>query len=363
MKAFLFAFLLIYTPHAQSAEANSEPIYKGKPLSHWVQILTGPPTLSGPWSNISDIPEGYQAQEALQHIGSNAIPFLIKRLSPDESWTEGAVQAFRILGPVARSAIPELAFMVTNQLTDLSERVRKQAARLGYGAIAVNQADATQLPSGGVMTIGYYPLAALGCIGTEALPTLLMILSNNVVGIRLPTIAAISRMGTNATPSVPALIQCLNDPNENVARAAIPILGVARTESGFAALTNLLQTQPGLRYETLEALANFGDRGVPFLIAALSDKDFGTRFRASNKLIQVSPKTLTNAAVMTLLGSELHSPDSELCDWAALMIRAADQIARSQKPEYLYSVPMGDMNPIRAKATNALLRLAPELLR
>ena len=94
----------------------------------------------------------------------------------------------------------------------------------------------------------------------------------------LPILAAISRMGTNAVPSVPALIQCLNDPNENVARAAIPILGVARTESGFAALTDLLQSRPGLRSESLDALANFGDRGVPFLIAALSDKHFGTRF-------------------------------------------------------------------------------------
>jgi len=359
----LFALLALGAPRARCAQ-DSEPAYNGKPLSHWVEILGGPTYSSKSWPDISEIPGGYEARDALKHIGTNAIPFLLKWLGQDGVLgPQATVQAFRILGPTARSAIPELAFMVTNQLNYLPQQVGIAAAKLEVAFIATNQIDPTQLPSGGVMTIGYYPLSALGCIGPDALPTLLAILSNNVAGIRVPTIYAISGLGSNATPAVPALIRCLNDPNEMVSLSAIHVLSRIPGESVFGALTNLLHSRPSLRSETLEALAAFGDKGVPFLVDALSDSNNGTRYIVSNTLIRIAPNALTNATVVAWLGFELCSPDAAMRDWAALMLRAAGQVAHSQKPQHLSEVPLGDMNPIRLQATNALRQLAPELLR
>jgi hypothetical protein len=89
----------------------TEPGYKGHPLSYWLRDVD---TLSSAWP--APLREG--AKAALAHIGTNAIPFLLKWMEggcssmfPDA----GTIHAFRILGPSARAAIPELARLATNQ--------------------------------------------------------------------------------------------------------------------------------------------------------------------------------------------------------------------------------------------------------
>ena len=63
-----------------------------------------------------------------------------------------------------------------------------------------------------------------------------------------------------------------------------------------------------------------------------------------------------------MLTTELHSPDPEARDWAALMLRAADQQSRFAKPQALWEILEG-MSQVRNEATNTLRRLAPQLLR
>jgi hypothetical protein len=326
----------------ESSDWLTEPAYKGQPLSHWVEILSGGGYSSKFWPDISEIAGGAEAQEALEHIGPEAVPFLLKQI-PDR----GAMVAFRVLGPAARSAIPQLVAMATNELA---------------------AASTSERPARGLPAIGWAPLTVLGWIGPDALPELSMFLTNyHEPGLRFGTLQAIGTMGAKAVPAVPALLPCVNDENEMVAREAIGVLG--RLGGGqqpvFEALTNLLQGRPALRGETLEALVSFGDEAFPVILKGLQGANLGTHYIVGNTFIRASPEVLTNAALLTMLAAELQSPDPEARDWAALMLRAADGQSRFAKPQHLADLAEvhGNLSQIRNEATNTLQRLAPQLLR
>jgi HEAT repeat protein len=195
-----------------------------------------------------------------------------------------------------------------------------------------------------------------------------MILTNyNEPGIRFSTIGAIGTMGAKAAPAVPAFLPCVNDENEMVARETIGVLGRlgGRQQPVFEALTNILQSRPALRSETLEALVSFGDEALPVILKGLQGAKSGAHYIVGNTFIRASPEVLTNAALLTVLAAELQSPDPEARDWAALMLRAADGQSRFAKPQHLADLAdvHGNMSQIRNEATNALRRLAPQLLR
>jgi hypothetical protein len=323
----------------EPSERLFEPSYKGQPLSHWIEILNGGLHSSKSWPDINEIAEGADAQEALEQMGAEAVPFLLK-LMPGR----GVMVAFRVLGPATRSAIPQLAAMATNEL-----------------AAARN----LERPARGLRAIGDHPLTVLGWIGPDALPELSRILTNyREPEIRFPTIGAIGIMGAKAAPAVPSLLPCVNDENEMVAREAISVLGRigGRQQPIFEALTNVLQSRPALRSETLEALASFGDQALPVILNGLPGTNSGAHYIVGNTFIRESPQVLTNGALLTMLAADLQSSDPEARDWAALMLRAADQQARFGQPQHLAEVLEG-MGQVRNEATNRLRRLAPQLLR
>ena len=107
--ALLFSTAFLPMLHAENGE---EPTYKGKPLSYWLDdyadlareiILGVNPTLKEEQTN------------ALLHMGTNAVPWLIKRLSTPQPLDCTTIPAFRVLGPLASSAIPALVRLATNQ--------------------------------------------------------------------------------------------------------------------------------------------------------------------------------------------------------------------------------------------------------
>src|SRR2546423_10083300 len=176
-----------------------EPSYKGKPLSHWVKVLSGVSLSSRTWPEIDEIEGGAEAQEAIQQIGAQAVPFLLPQIPG-----HGAMIAFRELGPRARSAIPELVTMATNEAAAAAPEPSKTAG----------------------MAIGMDPLTVLGWIGTDAVPAISMILSNyNGPGIRFSALQALTIVGSGAAPAGPAVLPCVNDENEMVARDAVSVLG------------------------------------------------------------------------------------------------------------------------------------------
>jgi hypothetical protein len=82
---------------------SGDPTYRGKPLSIW---LGG---YAIPAAGTEDPRKAQDADEAILHLGTNTIPFLIDLLRhgrPEQA--NEAMQAFSTLGPVARSAVPAM---------------------------------------------------------------------------------------------------------------------------------------------------------------------------------------------------------------------------------------------------------------
>ena len=338
----LLGFSANYIAVAQNRGAlpdpSLEPSYKDQPLSHWIEILNGGTFSSKWWPDINEIEGGAAAQDAIQHIGAEAVPFLLKRI-PER----GAMVAFRELGPAGCSAIPQLVIMATNELA---------AART------------SERPKGGLLAIAINPMTVLGWIGPDSLPAISMILSNYPEPeMRFSASQALGIIGSNAGPAVPALLPCLNDKNEMVAREAVTVLGEihGRQPIAFVALTNILQDRPALRGETLLALVGFGEEAMPVIFKGLEGANLGTHYLVGNIFIQKTPHVLTNAALLSMLAADLQSSNSDACDWAALMLRAADEQSRSAQPQHLAEQLEG-ISQIRSQGTNALRRLAPQLL-
>jgi len=173
-----------------------EPEYGGKKLSEWVREFRTPT-------------RSWEADVAIRHLGTNALPYLIKWMSyelapwkvkvynglpnflrrPFNSWIQkdllatAAARAFENavdnLGPDARPVAPVLIKL-------MNDPKRKQSA--GRAAMAI------------------------GHLGDEFLPALTAALTNRS-SIRSYVVSGIGSMGTNAWPAAPALTNLLDDPD------------------------------------------------------------------------------------------------------------------------------------------------------
>ena len=133
----------------------------------------------------------------MRKIGTNAIPWLLLELSAKEA-TRGdelptnfysgeaigrrwiAVQAFEILGPVAKNATPKLIPLLDDKQTS------------------------------------YTAAIALGGIGVESIPVLTQALTNTHATARESAIRVLGLFGSKAQSAVPAIIRCREDQDESV---------------------------------------------------------------------------------------------------------------------------------------------------
>jgi len=189
--AGLFAVVMVMT--TAPVGRDREPIYNGHSLSEWLHAAR-PGYINPP------APPA-EATAAVRHIGTNALPALLKwasydptrlqsKLRPIVSGSDHPVDAedgFRILGPVAGPAIPGLTRLAIKSSSD--ERVMRCARCLAY-------------------------------IGPEAVPALADIVSSYHGKARYYPIALLASFGTNAQPAAPVLVRCLSDPDAHVRAAA-----------------------------------------------------------------------------------------------------------------------------------------------
>ena len=284
-----------------------EPSYSGKPLSFWVVQLC-PMNPSSPGK-----PE---AEKAIRHIGTNAIPYLLKWVSYEEpelrgirqtvinakdqfpitlrkripssvdNWVSdvwnygkngGAPEAFAILGTVATPAIPDL------------ERLLQDTTKTNTCRMAL------------------YSLAA---ISTNSIPLVATRLTDPDAQQRIWAMEAVycfPTLRTNAQPLVPLLVHCLSHPDKSVRRRAAYTLGCIadtdRTQSAYVvpALTNSLRASVDSveRAGAIRALGRHGEQAlaaVPLLLQETTDLDKSVRSAATNALLKIAPEALTNAA-------------------------------------------------------------------
>ncbi|HSU57051.1 MAG TPA: HEAT repeat domain-containing protein [Candidatus Dormibacteraeota bacterium] len=327
---------------------HDEPEYAGKPLSEWLLITCGG---LQPRPSPEDMS---QASRAVQHIGTNALPYLLKWISherPAPTFVQNivgklpfnlcssvlfrwlyedkgelraalAVEGFENLGTNAESALPEL------------ERMARSAMPSGYARGNLVQAIAS--------------------CGPRALPVLFEELGNNNQGDRhvIVSLLGITKWPDNSVV-VPCLISNVEDRSSAVRLASLRALGAKASESSvaFEALLQCLNhTNAAVRHASTLALGDLG-RAAAAAIPALTDV-----IRSSEDGRQISDSVYaleqiaTNAsvAVPALVGLLRDSQDARLRAMAARALASYADAAASAIPELFAALDDPDESVIKA---------------
>jgi hypothetical protein len=290
----LASFVLLGIGVVATWPGPKEPEYNGKTLSQW---LLYKPTAS-------EATNAFEIQsEAIRQIGEPAVPWLLKWVRYESpAWRRKLVRflgrdrrversnavwfAFRILGPKAAAAIPELTSMINN-------------------------------PNGPE----FYgkPLLALAAMGERGFPPVLAVVEtpahiNRATAARI--IGETAEWGTNRLRAVPALVSCLNDKEFMLVAAAesslgniakdknlqLPVLAeklaapatnhLAETVDSLAKFVVSQKAPERLRLASTMALASLGPRAkeaVPALVRTLKDDNQVVQSAATNALRKIAP--------------------------------------------------------------------------
>jgi hypothetical protein len=265
---------------------NNKPCYDGRPLSYWVKVL-------GTYS--PQTPHRVDAQKAIRHLGSNAVPYLLKwyahrtpttpnRLlsrtlgSLNSSWdfaarhrvlSAGSLEAFEILGPQAKAAIPELAAAANDPA----------------------HPDTAELAA-----------LTLPCLGPEAAPAVAATLTNGLTSAGC-LLLTIPQMGSNAAPLIPQLLHFLKSTNEFFSCHSAEVLGELQLAPSLvvpALQASVQDGTPDLRTSAASALTKYhsryrSDQTHAAVLAMLSSTDAAVRLQATNALRTIQPLTNTPA--------------------------------------------------------------------
>ena len=272
-----------------------EPVYKGKKLSQWIlqsRQTRYPETVP---------PTATQARDAVQHIGTNGIPFLLRWMQYEPSpWRQKIDNKMR--GYPGRTW--------DNFITRTILRDRRNE-RAGLGATGFEL-----LGTNGVLALpelvkrmadqkapytAWRSARALAYLGVSALPPLLVEATNRNNSHRsfiLQALGTMKYLGTDAALAIPVLIECANDTNWPVSVFAARSLGQLQLEPEIVlpALARLVSSNGMLRGIAIQSIGMFGKQptnpALPVVMAALNDSDLRYREVATNVLRQIAPEVL-----------------------------------------------------------------------
>ncbi len=297
------------------ATRNREPSYQGKSLSDWLKP-NARQKIDGPLA-----PE---TQEAIRQMGTNALPFLLKWVRYDtyDPSSRCIKKTLRSLMPASHyddhdSYLAQFRWWLERDGLD----TRAQAAAFAFQPLgdlaqpAIPELTATMNHSP-YRGQSLHAIIALSYIGKADIPALSDALTNTNVLNRF-CVAGIfgysPALTTNSASVLPLLVRCLNDPEVGVRSSAAFSLGkLAEQDRSHATLV------------------------VPALTNCLSStqRKFGSQ----------------RAQVIDALGA-----------YGELAQEAAPLLLKETKAEDL-TVPSGSPIPVRVAATNALLKISPDLL-
>jgi hypothetical protein len=255
-----------------------EPEYNGKKLSEWLRR-----------AGFEETRAQVEAADAIQHIGTNALPWLVRWVGYEpplwhqkgaavidkiprlNRWWHRADYAhqqrvmdsekgFRILGTNAAPALPELARIVKN-------------SRWSFGRRNA-------------------PFCA-ACIGKDGLPVLFATLTNDTATARMAAVNLyyLARQGYDISPAGPTLLL-------NWGTFSPITFQSGDLEWWVRVLAGCLHdTNSEVRLKAANNLARFRDRArpaVPALKAALDDRVVAVQESARLALQKIAPEVLTN---------------------------------------------------------------------
>ena len=264
---------------------EAQPRYAHRSLNQWV-------------SRLGKRPNDAEARQAITQIGTNAIPYLLqwiaycpgrpnpvvsklneagyrvlKRKGPlieDPAWfqAEGAVTAFRALGPAAEPARPALGLLLTS------------SSGVGAESDVVERTRGLLLPA-----------------RKADLPWLLTLLTNGTVPYPHQAIDLILSVGPDAVPVIPLFLQCLDSTNLFLPAYSAKELGRLHREPGVivpALIHCLSSSNSYTRAQAALSLAEFPTEAlpaVPRIRSLLSDPEPFVRSSATNALQSLAPET------------------------------------------------------------------------
>jgi hypothetical protein len=211
---------------------SHRPVYHGKPLTLWLQTYT---------SSARGSPEWKEADEAVRHIGTNALPVLLHLIHAKDSALKlrlvalarkqqlikihfvpaaqrniQASMAFIVLGDTAKGAVPALVKMFDESLSADSLSATEDALTwigpAAKPAIPVLLRTATNANS----RVRANALWALGAIHAEpqlCVPALIPGLNDSDNWARVSAAHALGMFGSNAQPAIPALTELAKSPS------------------------------------------------------------------------------------------------------------------------------------------------------
>ena len=265
---------------------NREPEYQGRPLSYWSRQ-------HGPVDYPDDSKLPPAAQQAIHSIGTNAIPFALE-------WISWEPSAFRLkllqnLGPAVGEAFgeggDEFAFQAENVFTVLGSDARPAIGELTRLAIASRTETRVWRCS-----------RALVDIGPEGVSGLIGIIGATNCDWSWVAAMVIFKLGSNATPAIPILLQAANGGDDRLACAAMGTLGsvAALPSRVIPVLIDSLQcTNANRRIAAAAGLAEFGvaaKSAIPQLQQSLVDPNSMVREQATNAVLRIAPEVLNGRA-------------------------------------------------------------------
>jgi hypothetical protein len=266
--ALVFVALAAVSAWRASLPREPEPLYKGKPLSFYLQAYLRSNDLRPfPSSSSIGVPTTQEADEALRQVGTNAIPTLLRMVrAQDSAWKlkliaiaqrltfikidhvdadalnyHGALCLMK-LGRQAQSAVPALIDII-NHSTSVHSQIWAMYALVAIWSPAKEDVPtllrwATYAES----HVRYQAIRMLGRLHVEAdqvVPALTSALRDPDADVRDEAVEALRRFGSNARPAVSALVKVLHDPSKAVRQDATNALKAIDPEAAAkAGITN-----------------------------------------------------------------------------------------------------------------------------
>jgi HEAT repeat protein len=319
---------------------NREPRCNDRPLSEWVMLL--PRT---DWRE--------DAERAIRHFGSNAVPCLLKWIPYHQPAWRRHLESFSHRLP-KRYEIRVARFAMGNR-QDLETGAFIALYKLGPDARAAIPALSNLLRT--EPRYGEAAAALLANFGDEGLPALLATVTNRLSMSRIAAVDVLGRTDTKVTFNeaiTAALVECLEDEDRVVAVHAAGILclhGIKRDAVMRTFVQALNSNDARIRGNAILPLRSclIETFTTAQLLGFLQDTNSPLSPFAAEALRN------TESAIPALINS-LHDLRPEVRASVAITLGGFDRAAEPAVPTLLDAFTDSDLN-VRVSATNALFRV------
>jgi hypothetical protein len=286
-----------------------EPVYDGKPLSHWVAKV-GEIGLDG-------VPK--DALAAIRAIGPKAVPFLLNWMPRPETTHQHGDRAntptgdfefaWWALGTNGKSAIPFLGHIINQPQRTMDDYTvwtesAKAISYLGPDAIAPMLAAATNMQGKHELWELIHNFGNLGSNGAPAIPGIIHWADDPDYFVRDGVVSALGGIGQRPDLALPVILNALeHDTNGMVRRDAAEALGAFASDSD-AVLPELIKMLKDPNWEArqgaLSGLGKICDKPeviIPLIVPFLSDENSVIERSAAYALRELNCRSAYNALV------------------------------------------------------------------